>query len=115
MARSNARRVDEKDRPHGRRLALSGLNHAIERRDLHPHIVDDREFDPHALHPAVFDPVADRPQPGDMAVAAVHRKPHQLAVQRPEPLRAGPERKHLVEQIGVKSAGWLNRITHLPL
>ena len=75
--------VDDKHRPHRLGVGLSRLDHTVLVGHLHADILDEREG-----HIDVFLAVPlqllDLPQPGNVGIDRVHRKPHQLSIERLE-------------------------------
>ena len=92
---NRSRRVDEENRPHGRRSGDPGLNHAVFAGHLHRHVGDEREIELDALVPLELDALVDGTQPGDVAGVGADREPDQPAVERLELRLHGTEHHEL--------------------
>ena len=73
--------IDDEDGAYGFGVALTGLYHAVFGRYFHGDVFDQGEGDFHIFHAFVFDFFFDGAQPGNVAVEAVDRQPHQFGVE----------------------------------
>ena len=71
--------IDKEYGADGFRPALAGVDHAVQRSDVHRNVVDQREAHVDVFHSVELDPLANRMKPCQMAREAVDRQTDQLA------------------------------------